>query len=154
MKWILLGPRGTFPAACWSESSCGTWKSVSGWWWNWIESIGSPTAWASIGFKITPGNGASSPLQSYTSWSSCVPRFHPSTQPLCSQGVLLRPRHAHISMPSTVASGCCVNTRPDSRQSREDPKGEGRRGKLPRKPLCVTVTEAGDVGCVHVKDVP
>lgn len=35
-------------------------------------------------------------------------------------------------------------------QSREDPKGK-RQGKLPRKPLCVTVTAAGDVGCEHVK---
>lgn len=35
--------------------------------------------------------------------------------------------HAYISMLSTVASCFCINTRPDSRQSREDPKGLGGR---------------------------
>lgn len=56
----------------------------------------------------------------------------------------------HISMLSTVGRCYGINTRHDSRLSREDPKGK-RQGELPRKPLCVTVTEAGDAGCEHVK---
>lgn len=60
---------------------------------------------------------------------------------------MLRP---HIRMLSTVASCCYISTRPDSRQSREDPK-EREAGGAAKKPLCVTVTQAGDVVCEHVK---
>lgn len=64
--------------------------------------------------------------------------------------------HPHISMLSTVASCYWITTRHDSRQSRDEPEGEGEgsRASCQEKPLCVTVTEAGDGGCEHGKVKP
>lgn len=80
---------------------------------------------------------------------SQIPPIHAaSVLSRCLVAVMLCP---HISMLSTGASCYCIDTVSDSRQSREDPKGEGGRASCQRKPLCVTVTETGKVGCEHVK---
>lgn len=55
---------------------------------------------------------------------STYPRCHRALEVFGSGHAMLRP---HISMLSAVASCYCINTRPDSRQSREDPKGTGGR---------------------------
>lgn len=49
------------------------------------------------------------------------PRSHHTLQVFGSSHAVLCP---HISKLSTVASCYCINTRPDSRQSRVDPKGK------------------------------
>lgn len=150
MMQHLWEPQEKYPATCWSESYYGTWRNVSAWRGILSGSRGLPTiALVFTHIRGTQGCGPSSPHQNYTSWSSCVPRSHQSMQPPCSPGVFVLTRLCpHISMLSTVASCFCINTQSDSRQSR-GPKGK-REGELPRKSLCVNITEEGYVGCEQV----
>lgn len=92
-----------------------------------------------------------SELQQLEFLCSQIPPTHAAT---VLSRYLIATQHININMLSKVAR--CITARPDSRQKKQKrAKGDVRLDELPEKPLCVTVTVAGDeisVYTVKVKD--